>query len=187
MTMSTEIETLRARKEKLKEELQIEGQKEKSLQEDIEILKEKVEIRGFEKELDTKRESVKQLESRKSELQGEWNQFAQDTRKDEESKEPSSEPTIIVMPAQTPESVESQESDAQKKRRWFQEKDISVPEQQREARAKRRRLMASVQSRPNACAVMSAFFQVKTVPKCAAVTGFSDFRNKHDAAMTDHF
>lgn len=119
MTMSTEIETLRARKEKLKEELQIEGQKEKSLQEDIEILKEKVEIRGFEKELDTKRESVKQLESRKSELQGEWNQSTQDTRKDQESKEPSSEPTIIVMPAQTPESVESQESDAQKKRRWF--------------------------------------------------------------------
>ena len=119
MTMSTEIETLRARKEKLKEELQIEGQKEKSLQEDIEILKEKVEIRGFEKELDTKRESVKQLESRKSELQGEWNQSAQDTRKDEESKEPSSEPTIIVMPAQTPEPIESQESDAQKKRRWF--------------------------------------------------------------------
>jgi hypothetical protein len=34
---------------------------------------------------------------------------------------------------------------------------------------------------------MSAFFQVKTVEKCAAVTGFSDFRNKHDAAMTDHF
>jgi len=119
MTMSDEIETLRAKKETLKEELQVEGQKEESLQEDIEILQEKIAIRSLEKELDTKRESVKQLESRKSELQGEWNQPAQDTRKDEESKEPSSEPTIIVMPAQTPESVESQESDAQKKRRWF--------------------------------------------------------------------
>jgi hypothetical protein len=117
--MVAEIETLRAKKETLKEELQIEGQKEKSLQEDIEILKEKIEIRGLEKELDTKHESVKQLESRKKELQGEWNQSAQDTKKDEESKEPSSEPTIIVTPAPTPEPVESQESDAQKKRRWF--------------------------------------------------------------------
>jgi predicted nucleic acid-binding Zn-ribbon protein len=117
--MAAEIETLRAKKETLKQELQIEGQKEKSLQEDIEILKEKIEIRGLEKELDTKHESVKQLESRKSELQGEWNQSTQDTRKDEESRKPSSEPTIIVMPAQTPEPFESQESDAQKKRRWF--------------------------------------------------------------------
>ena len=117
--MSAEIETLRAKKETLKEELQNEGEKEKSLHEDIEILKEKIEIRGLEKELDTKRESVKQLESRKSELQGEWNQSTQDTRKDEESKEPPSEPTIIVLPAQTSEPVESQESDGQKKRRWF--------------------------------------------------------------------
>jgi len=117
--MSAEIETLRARKETLKEELQIEGQKEKSLQEDIEILKEKIEIRGFEKELNTKHESVKQLESRKNELQGEWNQSTQDTRKDEEPKEPSSEPTTIVMPAETCEPVESQNVDAQKKRRWL--------------------------------------------------------------------
>jgi chromosome segregation ATPase len=120
MTMMTaEIETLRAKKETLKEEVQFEGQKENSLQEDIEILKEKIEIRGLEKELDTKRESVKQLESIKSGLQGEWNQSTQDTRKDEKSKEPSSEPTIIVVPAQTPEPAESQESDAQKKKRWF--------------------------------------------------------------------
>jgi len=115
--MLAEIETLRARKETLKEELQIEEQKEKSLQEDIEILKEKIEIQGLEKGLNTKRESVKQLESRKSELQGEWNQSTQDTRKDEESKEPSSEPAVIVMPA--PEPLESQESDTQKKRRWL--------------------------------------------------------------------
>lgn len=117
--MAAEIETLRAKKETLREELQIEGQKEKSLQADIEILKEKVEIRGLEKELDTKRESVKQLESRKSELQGELNQTTQDTRKNEETKEPPSIPAIIVMPTQTPEPVEPQESDAQKKRRWF--------------------------------------------------------------------
>jgi len=119
MTMSTEIETLRARKEKIKEELQNEGQKEKSIQEEIETLKEKIEIRGLEKELDTKRESVKQLESRKNELQTEWNQSTQKTKKDEASTALSPEPTIVVMPAPTPEPVQSQESDAQKKRRWF--------------------------------------------------------------------
>jgi len=117
--MSAEIETLRARKEKIKEELQVEGQTEKSLQGDIEILKEKIEIRALEKQLDTKRESVRQLESRKTELQGEWNQSTQDRTKDEEPKEPSSEPTITVMPVETLEPVESQESNAQKKRRWL--------------------------------------------------------------------
>ncbi len=117
--MSGEIETLRARKETLKEELQVEGQKEESLQEDIEILQEKIAIRDLEKQLDTKRESVKQLESRKSELEGEWNQSTQDTTKDEAPKEPSSEPTITVMPPQTTEPVESQEASAQKKRRWL--------------------------------------------------------------------
>jgi hypothetical protein len=35
--------------------------------------------------------------------------------------------------------------------------------------------------------VMPTFFQVKTVPKRAAVTVFSDFSNKHAAAATDHF
>jgi predicted RNase H-like nuclease (RuvC/YqgF family) len=117
--MSDEIETLRAKKETLKVELQVEGQKEESLQEDIEILQEKFEIRSLEKELDTKRESVKQLESKKSELQGEWNQSTQDTTKDEASKETSSEPTITVVPVETPEPVESQEASAQKKRRWL--------------------------------------------------------------------
>ncbi len=117
--MSTETETLRARKDKLREELQIEGQKEKSLQEEIETLKEKVEIRGLEKELDTKRESVKQLESKKNELQAELNQAIPETKKDEVSTAPPPEPTIVVMPPPTPEPVQSQESDAQKKRRWF--------------------------------------------------------------------
>ena len=117
--MSTETETLRARKDKLREELQIEGQKEKSLQEEIETLKEKVEIRGLEKELDTKRESVKQLESKKNELQTELNQAIPETKKDEISTTPPSEPTIVVLPAPTPEPVQSEESDSQKKRRWF--------------------------------------------------------------------
>jgi predicted RNase H-like nuclease (RuvC/YqgF family) len=119
MTMSDEIETLRAKMETLEVELQVEEQKEESLQEDIEILQEKIEIRSLEKELDTKRESVKQLESKKSELEGEWNQPVQNTTKDEEQKEPSSEPTITVMPPQISEPVESQESSAQKKRRWL--------------------------------------------------------------------
>lgn len=47
--MATEIENLRARKERLIDELQDEEHKEKSLQEDIEILEEKIEIRDFEK------------------------------------------------------------------------------------------------------------------------------------------
>jgi chromosome segregation ATPase len=118
--MPAEIEMLRARKETLKGELQTEGQREKSLQEDIEILKEEIEIRGLEKELDTRRESVKQLESRKSELQGEWSQSTQDTRKNEESKaEPSNEPTVMVMPTENQQPLESEESGAQKKKRWF--------------------------------------------------------------------
>ena len=119
MAMSAKIETLRAKKETLKEELQTEEQKEKSLQEEIEVLKEKIEIQGFEQELDAKRESVKQLELAKSELQSKLDQSPQGTGKDEKSNDSSSEPTIIVMPAQTSEPVESQESDAQKKRRWF--------------------------------------------------------------------
>lgn len=117
--MSDEIETLRAKKETLKEELRVEGQKEESLQKDIEILQEKIEIRSLEKELDTKRDSVKQLESRKSQLEGEWNPPTQNTTIDEASKEPSSESTIAVITPQTIEPVESQDSSAQKKRRWL--------------------------------------------------------------------
>jgi predicted nucleic acid-binding Zn-ribbon protein len=117
--MSTETETLRAKKDKLREELQIEGQKEKSLQDEIETLKEKVEIRGLEKELDTKRESVKQLESKKNELQAELNQAILETKKDEVSTASLPEPTIVVMAPPTPEPVQPQESDAQKKKRWF--------------------------------------------------------------------
>lgn len=117
--MATEIENLRARKERLKDELQAEEQKEKSLQEDIEILEEKIEIRDLEKKLEAKRESVKQLESRKSELQDKWNQPTQDTKKDEEPKEPSSQLMVNVEPAYNPEPIQSDESNAQKKRRFF--------------------------------------------------------------------
>lgn len=118
--MSAEIEMLRARKETLKGELQTEGQREKSLQEDIDILKEKIEIRGLEKELETRHESVKQLESRKSELQGEWSQSTQETRKNGEPKaEPSTEPTIMVMPTENHQPVGSEKSGAQKKKLWF--------------------------------------------------------------------
>jgi chromosome segregation ATPase len=117
--MATEIENLRARKETVKDELQAEEQKENSLQEDIKILEEKIEIRDLEKKLEAKRESVKQLESRKSELQDKWNQPTQDTKKDEEPKEPSSQLMVNVEPAYNPEPIQSDEQNAQKKRRFF--------------------------------------------------------------------
>ena len=62
----TEIESLGARKEGLKAELQTKEEKEKSFQEDMQILKEKIEIRHPEIELKAKLESMKQLESKKS-------------------------------------------------------------------------------------------------------------------------
>jgi predicted RNase H-like nuclease (RuvC/YqgF family) len=115
--MATQIEDLRARKERLKDELQVEEQKEKSLQEDVEILEEKIEIRDLEKKLEAERESVRQLESRKSDLQDRWNLPAQDTKKDEEPKEQSSQMMINVEPA--PEPVQSEEQNVQKKRHFF--------------------------------------------------------------------
>jgi len=89
------------------------------LQENIETLEEKIEIRDLEKKLEEKRESVKQLESRKSELQDKWNQPAQDTKKEEEPKEQSSQLIVNVEPADNPEPIQSDESNAQKKRRFF--------------------------------------------------------------------
>jgi chromosome segregation ATPase len=115
--MATEIENLRARKEGLKDDLQAEEQKGKSLQEDIEILEEKIEIRDLEKKLEAERESVRQLESRKSDLQNRWNQPAQDTKKDEEPKEQSSQVMINVESA--PEPAQSEEQNVQKKRHFF--------------------------------------------------------------------
>jgi len=117
--MATEIESLRARKERLKDELQNEEQKEKSLQEDIEVLEEKIEIRDLEQKLDTRRESVKQLESKKSELHDKWNQPAQDAKKDEEPKEPSTQLMVNAEPPYNSEPIQSDESNAQKKRRFF--------------------------------------------------------------------
>jgi chromosome segregation ATPase len=117
--MATEIENLRARKERLKDELQAEEQKEKSLQEDTEILEEKIEIRDLEKKLEARRESVTQLESKKRELQGQWEQPDKDTKKEEEPKEPSSQLMVNVEPAYNPEPAQSDEQNAQKKRRFF--------------------------------------------------------------------
>ena len=99
--------------------MQAEEQKEKSLQEDIQILEDKIEIQDLEKNLEAKRESVKQLDSRKSELQNKWNQPTQDTKKDEEPKEQASELTVNVEPAYTSEQIQSEESNTQKKRRFF--------------------------------------------------------------------
>jgi predicted RNase H-like nuclease (RuvC/YqgF family) len=117
--MATEIDDLRARKEKLRDELQTEEQKEKSLQEDIEVLEEKIEIRDLEKKLEAERESVKQLESRKSELQNIWNQPAQDTKKDEESKEQSPQLTVNIEPTNNSEPIQTDEQNTEKKRRFF--------------------------------------------------------------------
>jgi chromosome segregation ATPase len=117
--MATEIENLRARKERLKDELQAEEQKEKSLQEDIEILEEKIENRDMEKKLEAKRESVKQLESRKGELQDKWNQPTQDTKIDEKTKDQSSQLLVNVEPVYNPESIQSDEPKAEKKRRFL--------------------------------------------------------------------
>jgi chromosome segregation ATPase len=119
IAMATEIESLRARKERLIKELQDEEHEEKSLQEDIEILEEKIEIRDFEKKLEAKRESVKQLELRKSELQDKWDQPSQDTKKGEEPKESSSQLMVNVEPPCSSEPIQSDESNAQKKRRFF--------------------------------------------------------------------
>lgn len=117
--METEIENLRARKERLKDELQAEEQQEKSLQEDIEMLEEKIEIRDLEKKMETKRESVKQLELRKTELQDKWNQPTQDTKKDEEPKKESPQLMVNVQSANNPEPIQSDEQNVQKKRRFF--------------------------------------------------------------------
>jgi chromosome segregation ATPase len=115
--MATEIENLRAKTETLNEELRTEEQKEKSLQEEIEILEAKIVIRFLEKELDTKTESIGQLEWRKGELQEKYNQPVQDAKKDKESKE-FSEIVVAAEPVCNPEPVESAEQ-TQRKRRFF--------------------------------------------------------------------
>jgi len=117
--MATEIENLRVRNETVKAELQAEEQKEKSLQKDITILEEKIEIRDLEKKLEAKRESVRQLESRKSELQDKWNQPAQDAKKEDEPKEPPAQLMVNVESACNDVPIQSDESNAQRKRRFF--------------------------------------------------------------------
>jgi CII-binding regulator of phage lambda lysogenization HflD len=116
MVMDTDIESLRARKEGLKAELQAEEEKEKSLQEEILTLKEMIEILDLERELEAKRESVKQLESRRNELQNRWTQQAQETEK---NKEPSSQFMTDAESAHNPEPVKSDEKNAQKKQFFF--------------------------------------------------------------------
>jgi chromosome segregation ATPase len=115
--MATQIEELRTRKERLKDELQVEEQKERSLQEEIEMLEEKIEIRGIEESLEAKRESVRQLESRKSDLQGKWNLPDQDAKKEEEPKEQSPQLAINVEP--TSEPVQAEEQSDHKRRHFF--------------------------------------------------------------------
>jgi predicted nucleic acid-binding Zn-ribbon protein len=118
IAVAMEIESLRARKERLKDELRDEEEKAKSLQEDIEILEEKIEIRDLEKNLEAERESVRQLESRKSELQDKWDQPSQDTKKEEEPKESSQLVVNVEQPCSS-QPIQSDESNAQKRRRFF--------------------------------------------------------------------
>jgi predicted RNase H-like nuclease (RuvC/YqgF family) len=118
--MATEIEELRTRKERLKDELLAVEQIERSLQEDTEILEEKIEIRDLEEKLEAKRESVKQLESRKSGLQDKWNQPAQDkTKKNEEPEQTTSQLVVNVEPNSDSATVQPDESNAKKKHAWF--------------------------------------------------------------------
>ncbi len=119
--MSSEIENLRFRKEALISELQSEEQKEKSLQEEIAILENKIEIRDIEKKLETRRESIRQLVTRKTELQNKWDQSDTSRKTDEEPKESTPEVVVNVEPAYSPEPepIPVEETTGQKKHRFF--------------------------------------------------------------------
>ncbi len=116
--MDTEIENLRARTEALNQELTAEERKEKSLQQDIEILEEKIAIRNLETDLYARRESVRQLEMRKRKLQDEYNQPPQETKTEAETE---TSPNVIVAPEAvcSDEVLTSEEQDTEKKHRFF--------------------------------------------------------------------
>ncbi len=116
--MATEIENLRARTETLNQELTEEERKEKSLQQDVEILEEKIVIRNLENDLYAKRESVRQLEMKKRKLEDEYNQPPQETKTE---AEPEASPQIIVAPEAvcSDEISTPEEQEAEKKHRFF--------------------------------------------------------------------
>jgi len=116
-----EIETLRSKKEELKCELEAEIQKEKSLEENIKILEEKLAIRDLEEKLGEKRESVKQLESIKAELENQFNQpktqlpTEDDAKENEQLKEQSM--GLLVQEEQVPDAKPSESAEPSEKKK----------------------------------------------------------------------
>lgn len=113
-----EIETLRSKKEELKCELEAEIQKEKSLEENIKILEEKLAIRDLEEKLEAKRESVKKLESIKNELESQYNQ-SKTLLSTEQQNEQSTGLIVQEEPVSNTGSVESTEPSEKKKKHGF--------------------------------------------------------------------
>lgn len=123
--MAMEIETLRSKKEELKCELETEIQKEKSVEENIKILEEKLAIRDLKEKLGAKRESVKKLESIKAELESQFNQPSvqlpseDDAKKNEQLKEQSTGLLMQEEPVANAKPVESTEPSEKKKKHGF--------------------------------------------------------------------
>lgn len=123
--MAMEIETLRSKKEELKCELEVEMQKEKSLEENIKILEEKLAIRDIEEKLEAKRESVEKLESIRNELELQFNQpktqlsTEDDAKKNEQQKEQSTGLLVQEETVSNASPIESVEPSEKKKKRGF--------------------------------------------------------------------
>jgi hypothetical protein len=123
--MSIEIETLRSRKEELRCELETETQKEKSLEESIQILEEKLAIRDLEEKLSARQESVRKLESKKTDLENQFSQPKTQLPAQEEivkNENPDEQSMgVLVQEEQVPiaESVESAEHSEKKKKHGF--------------------------------------------------------------------
>ena len=120
-----EIETLRSKKDGLKCELEAEIQKEQSLEENIKILEEKLAIRDLEEKLGAKRESVKNLESIKAELENQFNQPKAQLPTEDNAKnneQPNEQSTgLLMQEEQVPnvKPIESAEPSEKKKKRGF--------------------------------------------------------------------
>lgn len=120
-----EIETLRSKKEELKSELEAEIQKEKSLEESIKILEEKLAIRDIEEKLEVKRESVKKLESIKTDLELQFNQsrttsqVEKDAKEPEQQKEQSTGLIVPEEPVSNASPIESAEPSEKKKKHGY--------------------------------------------------------------------
>jgi len=122
--MTMEIETLRTKKEELKCELEAEIQKEKSVEENIKILEEKLAIQDLEEKLQEKRESVRKLESIRADLENQYNQPkaeipATDDAKENDQTEQSTGLLVQEEQATATEPVEPAEPTEKKKKHGF--------------------------------------------------------------------